>query len=154
MLEGIDTRQKVAHQSYTDMGQLNFQILLTDNYCINLNSIHVSFPMKIKKKNNQNLDIDNDLITVNTFFAHFVKEVSVTNYGSDKELKPTFSPYEIYQYFDAMLKHLPKDALKTIEKTHLYSKEVVYYNGINIDRINHNGGGLTTTGMNATQIAT
>ena len=53
-----------------------------------------------------------------------------------------------------MLKHLPKDALKTIEKTHLYSKEAVYYNGINIDRINHNGGGLTTTGMNATQIAT
>ena len=83
-----------------------------------------------------------------------MKEVSVTNYGSDKELKPTFSPYEIYQYFDAMLKHLPKDALKTIEKIHLYSKEAVYYNGINIDRINHNGGGLTTTGMNATQIAT
>ena len=53
-----------------------------------------------------------------------------------------------------MLKHLPKDALKTIEKTHLYSKEAVYYNDINIDRRNHNGGGSTTTGMNATQIAT
>ena len=83
-----------------------------------------------------------------------MKGVSVTNYGSDKELKPTFFPYEIYHYFDAILKHLPKDVLKTIEKAHLYSKEAAYYNAINIDRINHNGGGFTTTGMNATQIAT
>ena len=36
----------------------------------------------------------------------------------------------------------------------LYSKEGVYYNDVNIDRRNHNGDGLTTTGMNATQIAT
>ena len=48
------------------------------------------------KKTNQNSDIDADLITVNIFFAHFVKEVSVTKYGSDKKLTPTFFPYEIY----------------------------------------------------------
>ena len=48
--------------------------------------------------------------------------------GSDKELIPTFSPYETYQYADAMLKHLSKDALKIIEETHLYSKQPVYYN--------------------------
>ena len=33
-------------------------------------------------------------------------------------------------------------------------KDAVYYNDVNIDRINHNGAGLTTTGMNATQTAT
>ena len=33
--------------------------------------------MKIKKSSNQTSDIDADLITVNNFFAHFVKEVSV-----------------------------------------------------------------------------
>ena len=32
MLEGIDTREKVAYSSYTDMEQLDFQILLTGNY--------------------------------------------------------------------------------------------------------------------------
>ena len=53
-----------------------------------------------------------------------------------------------------MLKNLPKDALKPIEKTHLYSKEDVYNNDVNIRRRNHNGHGLRTTGMNATQIAT
>ena len=72
----------------------------------------------------------------------------------DKELIPTFPPYGIYQYHDSMLKQLLKNALKTIEKTHLYIKEAVYYNGFYLDRRNHNGSGLTTTGMNAIQIAT
>ena len=52
MLEDIDTREKVAHSSYTDTEQLDFQILLTDNYYINPNSIHICFPIKIKKKTN------------------------------------------------------------------------------------------------------
>ena len=73
-----------------------------------------AFSRKLKRTN-QNSDINADLITVNNFFAYFVKEVSVTKYGSDKELITTFPPYEIYQYANTMLKHLPKDALKTIE---------------------------------------
>ena len=79
MLEDIDTREKVVQLSYTDMEQLDFQILLTDNYYTNPNSMHVCFLVKIKKNTNHNLDIDNDLITVNNFFAHFVKQVSVPN---------------------------------------------------------------------------
>ena len=51
MLEDIVIREKVAHPSCTDMEQLDFQILLTDNYHVNPNSIHICFPMKIKKKN-------------------------------------------------------------------------------------------------------
>ena len=84
MLEVIDTREMVAHPSYKDMKELDFQILLTDNYYINPNSIHLCFPMKIKKATNEATDIDGDLITVNNFFAHLIKEISVTKYGSDK----------------------------------------------------------------------
>ena len=94
------------------------------------------------------------MIMVNNFFAHFVKEISVTKHESNKELIPSFSPYEIYQYFDAMLKHLPADALKTIEKTPLYSKKAVSYNDVNIERKIHNGDRITTTEMNATQMTT
>ena len=65
----------------------------------------------------------------------------------------TFSLYEIYQYSDAMLKHLPVDELKTIKKMLLYSKNLVYYNDLNLERRIHNGDGITTTGMNAFQIA-
>ena len=49
MLEDIDTREKVAHPFYNDMEGIDFEILLTDNYYINPNRIHLCFPMKIKK---------------------------------------------------------------------------------------------------------
>ena len=47
MLDDIDTREKVDHPSYKDMEQLDFQILLTENYYVNPNSIHICFPIKI-----------------------------------------------------------------------------------------------------------
>ena len=74
MLEDIDTREKQAHLSYADMEQLNFHILLTDNYYINPNNIHICFPMKIKKSTNQSADIDGDLITVNSFLLILQKK--------------------------------------------------------------------------------
>ena len=77
MLADIDTRENVVHSSYTDIEELDFQTLLTDNYYINSNSIHICFPMKIKKKSNTTPDIDSDLITVNNFFALLVKEINI-----------------------------------------------------------------------------
>ena len=133
MLEDIDTREKVAHSFYKDMEELDLQILLTDNYQVYPNSIHLCFPMKIKKSSNGSSDIDRDMITINNFFGHLIKEISVKKFRSDKNLIPTFSPYEIYQYFDAMLKHLPKNLLKKLEITMLYSKQSVYYNSTLID---------------------
>ena len=70
MLEDNDTKEKTVHPSYKDMEQLDFQILLTENYYVNPNGIHICFPIKIKKATNKAADIDGDLITVNSFFAH------------------------------------------------------------------------------------
>ena len=121
MHEDIDTREKVAHPCYKDMDKLDFQIFLTENYYVNPSSIHICFPMKINKSTSQTTDIDSDLITVNNFFAHLIKEINITKYGSDKELTPTFSPYEICQYFDSMLKLLPADSLKKLSlKKHYF----------------------------------
>lgn len=69
MLEDIDTREKVAHRSYADMEQLDFQISLTENYYVNPNSIHICFSIKRKKKTNKDADIDSNMITVNNFFG-------------------------------------------------------------------------------------
>ena len=151
MLDDIDTREKVAHPSYKDMEQLDFQILLTENYYVNPNSIHICFPIKIKKKSNKNADIDSDLITVNNFFVHWIKEISVTRYSSGKELSPKFSPWEVYQYSDQMLKNLPSDAVKTIQKTLLFSKKPVYLAQVNYNRRNCNSKDLTYTGLNGAQ---
>ena len=125
MLDDVDTREKVAHPSYKDKEQLDYQILLTENYYVNPANIHICFPIKIKKSVNNTADVDTDLITVNDFFAHWIKEISITKYGSDKELPPTFSPSEVYQYSDQMLKHLPTDSLKTIQK-HIFTAKNQY----------------------------
>ena len=154
MLDDIDTREKVAHPSYRDKEPLDFQTLLTENYLVNPANIHICFPIKIKQKSNNSSDIDDDLITVNNFFAHWVKEISITKYGSDRELPPTFSPWEIYQYSDQMLKHLPKDDLKTIQKTFLHSKKPVYYGNTAYERRNFNSKNLTTTGLSTAEITT
>ena len=80
MLKDINTREKTEDCSYTDIEELDFQILLTDNYYMNSNSIHLCFPMKIKKSSNQSFDTDGDMITVNNFFGNSLKEISITKY--------------------------------------------------------------------------
>ena len=135
MLDDIDTREKVAHPLYKDMEQLDFQILLTKNYYVNPNSIHMYFPIKIKKKSNKDADLHSNTITVKNFFVHWIKEIRITRYGSDKELPPTFSLWEVYQYSDQMLKHLPSKALKTLQKTLLYGKKPVYFAKVEYDRV-------------------
>ena len=47
MLDDIDTREKVVHPSYKDKEQLDFQILLTENYYVNPSNIHICFSIKI-----------------------------------------------------------------------------------------------------------
>ena len=81
-------------------------------------------------------DIDTDLITGNNFFAHLIKEISITRYGHDKQLILND-------------KHLPKDSLKKIEKTVLFSKQPVYFNKTTIDRRIHDGSEAGTSGTNA-----
>ena len=95
----------MAHLSYKDLETFHFQLLLDKNLCTNLNSVHFVFPIKFLKKSNMNAEIGADLITVNNFFAHWIKEISITKYGTNKELTPTATPQEIYQYSDVMLKH-------------------------------------------------
>ena len=55
-----------------------------------------------------------------------------------------------------MLKHLPADSLKKLEKTLLYSKEPVYYHNTSIDRRIQNGNTsrFAMAGFAATQLAT
>ena len=53
-----------------------------------------------------------------------------------------------------MLKHLPKDSLKTIQKHLLYSKEPVFYGNTAYDRRNFNSANLSTTGLITAQVTT
>ena len=95
------------------------------------------------------------MTTVNNFFAHWFKEViikyGITKYGSDKELRRTYSPWEVYRYSDQMLKPLPADDLKSIPKF-FYSKKPVYFANTNYEKRNFNSKDIVTTGLNTAQI--
>ena len=88
MLEDIKTIEQVAQPSYKDLETFDFQLLLDKNLYTTLNSVHFVFPIKTKKTTDINADIGIDLITVKNFFAHWIKEISVTKYGTNKELTP------------------------------------------------------------------
>ena len=126
-IQNTDTKEQVVHISNKDMENLEFQIMLTNNYYTNPNSMHICFSMKIKKASVKNSDIDTDLIPANKFFCHLIKEINIIKYRNDKQLMRTFSPYEIYQYYDTMLKHLSEKLLKNIQKTMLCSNKPVAF---------------------------
>ena len=48
MIENINTKEQVAHISYKDMENLEFQIMLTSNYYTNPNGMQICFSMKKK----------------------------------------------------------------------------------------------------------
>ena len=122
-------RATISTQQFREE-QINFLLEVVEK---NLDEYKKAF--EIKDKNLEQLDFQ------------------ILENGSEREIPPTFSPYEIYQYANTMLNHLPAQALKTIEKTHLYSKQPVYYADVGLDRRKHNRYKINTTGSNDAQIA-
>ena len=104
------------------------------------------------------MDNDNDitagLIIINYFFAHWIKEIDIKRYADDIPVLPLTNTINIHQYSDAddipvlpltnkinihqysdeILKHIPKDELKTIQNDLLYSKKKFVIPGNNFDR--------------------
>ena len=133
MLDRVATIEHPAQISYKDLETFHFQLLLDQNLYANINSLHLCFPMKFKKERNVALDLENDVITLNNFFAHWIKQINITKFGTTKSLITTSKPMELYQYSDEMLRHFPEKALK-IEKDFLSTKKEVILNSANFDR--------------------
>ena len=128
-----------ASPNWSDLRTFEFNMLLTANAATNINNMYLWMPMQIKKKKTTNVatDIDNDLITVNNFFAHFLKEIDIKRYGDDVRILPTNNAVDVYRYYDAMLKHIPNDALKTFDEKLLYSRKLIKLSGNNDRRPNN-----------------
>ena len=73
-----------------------------------------------QKASNAASNIDDDLMTLNNFFVHFVKEINIRRYGNNVRILPTNSTIRIYRYSNAMLKHMPHDALRAYDKAEHY----------------------------------
>ena len=88
---------------------------------MNFDNVYLVFPMKIKKSSNVANDLADDVITVNNFFAHWIRELYIKRYGDDIPILPLTNTVKIYKYSDAILKHMENDALKTIQNVLLYA---------------------------------
>ena len=90
-------------------------------------------------KNKRKLNVANDTlateITANNFFAHQIKEIDIKRLGDDIPILPTTNTINIYKYFNAMLKHLPKKALQVIKNDLLYSKKKLSCPTVKIDQM-------------------
>ena len=124
-IDGTQEKKAFADDTYKDLKTAEFTIQLSSNHYMNFNNVHIVFPLKIKKKANVANDILATEITVNNFFAHWIKEIDIKRLGDDVPVLPTTNTIEIYKYSDAMLKHVPKKALKVIEIDLLYSRKKV-----------------------------
>ena len=86
-------------------------------------------PISFRKRTNKATAIDGDMIPVNNFFAHWIKNVTVKRYGDDIAVLPINTTLDIYRYSESMLKHLPKDVLPTFQHELLYSQKKVIIKG-------------------------
>ena len=63
------------------------------------------------------------MMTVNKFFVLWIKEIDIKRYEDHLQIILTNNVTDIYRYLNTILKHVPKNALKTFAKTLLYSKK-------------------------------
>ena len=82
------------------------------------------------------------MITANSFFGHWIKDIDIRRYADDTKILPTNDNVDVYQYSVSQLKYLPKNAISTIEKVLLYSKKPVYLD-VDVDRRSNNNTGQT-----------
>ena len=111
MIDKIKTIEQPVHLSYKDKETLDFQLLLDKNQYTNLNSLHLYFPIRFIKLTNPTANLEATLITVNNFFAHWLKAINI-KFRTNKQLIPTTTPLEVYQYSYTMLKNIPEKAAK------------------------------------------
>ena len=108
MIEKIVIIEQPADTTYSEKKILDFELILGNNYYTNLKSLHICFSIRFRKLTNAAQNLDANIYPVNKFFAHWIREIEIMKYGTDKSLIPTTTPKEIYRYSNSILKHCQK----------------------------------------------
>ena len=137
LIAGIDPRQAYASETYTDKKNLDFTINLAPNTYTNYATMAIVLPVQFVKKSQKAQQVDNDLMPVNNFFCRWFTDIDIKRYPDDLRILPTDKTLSIYDYANAQLKYLPKDSIKKLRKSFLYSNLSVYLDE-NTDRRDNN----------------
>ena len=129
-------KKAYALNTYVDKKKLlKFSVILAGNTYPNYSSMCIVLPVQFAKKDDSALDAA--MVTVNNFFAHWLKEIDVRRCPDDVRILPINNTVDIYRYSAQMLKHLPKKSLDTIKETLLYSTTKVVLAGNRDRRLNN-----------------
>ena len=135
-IDFVDTKRTYAASTYSDMQQLELNLEVVNNHYINFSNMVLCLPIAFRKRTNKAAAIDATMISVNNFFAHWIKDVTVKRYGDDIAVLPFNTTLDTYRYSESMLKHMPKEALATFQKELLYSKKRVSIKGNTANTLN------------------
>ena len=92
----IVPKKVYATSAYTDKKTLEFTIELAANTHTNYSSMCIVLPIEIKKATNKAANVN--VITVNNFFYHWLKEIDARRYPDDVRILPINNTVEIYRY--------------------------------------------------------
>ena len=132
----IEEKRAYCDDTYKDQRNLEFVIELSAGRYTNYSTMQVVLPVYFRKNSAATTDIADDVITVNNFFARWLKEINIVRYPDDITILPSNTTVPIADYSANILKHMHDDQLNTIKKTLLYSKKKVSLSG-NRDRRGH-----------------
>ena len=96
--------------------------------------MHLVFPTKIKKSSNNATNPNATVMTVNNFFAQWITEIDINQYGVKIPILPLINTVDINKHSDAKLK-FEDDALKTYQHHLLYSRKKLNYQPVKIDEV-------------------
>ena len=105
---------------------LDFTIKLAPNTYTNYATMEIVLPAQFVKKSQKAQQLDNDLMPVNNFSCRWFTDLDIKRYPDDVKILPTDKTLSIYDYANAQLKYLPKDSIKKLRKSFLYSNLAVY----------------------------
>ena len=124
-IAGTHLRKAFASQTYSYKKTVEFVIELVANTYSNYSTMCLVLLLQFTKKDKAT-QMDADLMVVNNFFGHWIKDIDNKRHPGDTRILPTNNSVDIYQYLAQQLKYLPEMSLYTVAKTFLYSRKSVY----------------------------
>ena len=85
----------------------------------------IVLPIYFKKSTDKTADVD--VVMVNNFFVHWLKEIDIRRYADDVRILPTNNTVKVYNYAAQQIKHLPTKSLDDIKETILYEKRQLFW---------------------------
>ena len=99
-LHSAETKRKYADDTYKNKKVIEFNVQLMKEHYANFQKVHLCFPLNLKSAANNDNNIAAGLITVNNFFANWIKEIDIERYGDVIPILPLTNTDDVYQYFD------------------------------------------------------